>query len=260
MKYLLIGIITTLIRIGGQLLIPVGPPSILEPSLFAKTNTMPVAFTIYGIIAYTVLAKLFDLIKDQIGGHRIKQGLLYGLSLTLIWTIYLWEPLPHVNALDVITYPLADGMALMVMGLLLGLLVAKTKESRPVKWSNQNWKIIISITTYFVLGRLFQYLVIDIYSSYDSKTFETIIWATMTGIVVSLVMIWYSHYIQPRVSKIISLLMLFGINLFLFNFFMPLVFDNDIIDLLLRTFIDVFVVIIAIYINKKEDLLYESNT
>ncbi|MDD2523085.1 MAG: hypothetical protein PHW11_09765 [Anaerolineaceae bacterium] len=49
LKIILIGIITTISRIIGQFLIPAGEQSILEPSAFAISGTMPLAFTIYGI-------------------------------------------------------------------------------------------------------------------------------------------------------------------------------------------------------------------
>ena len=39
--------------------------------------------------------------------------------------------------------------------------------------------------------------------------------------------------------------LLFGVNSILFNFFMPLVFDTDIPDLILRTLIDILTVILG---------------
>ena len=84
---------------------------------------MPVAFTIYGIFAYSLIAALFLLIRKRTGGNRIWQGLRYGFACCAVWIVYLWEPLPHVAPLDRITYPVADGLALIVMGLLLGWLV-----------------------------------------------------------------------------------------------------------------------------------------
>ncbi len=51
------------------------------------------------------------------------------------WVAYLWEPLPHVAPLDRITYPIADSLAFLVMGLLLGLLLGNRdnaqKRQRP---------------------------------------------------------------------------------------------------------------------------------
>ena len=58
-------------------------------------------------------------------------------------------------------------------------------------------------------------------------------------------MVWFNKYIKQnnkiRKSLIIGGL-LFGVDLTLFNFFMPLVFNTDISDLILRTAIDLITI------------------
>ena len=131
LRLIFIGTATTIVRIIGQLAIPTGEQTVLSPSIFAQNGTMPVAFTIYGIFAYSLIAALFLLIRKRTGGNRIWQGLRYGFACCAVWIVYLWEPLPHVAPLDRITYPVADGLALIVMGLLLGWLFGQTRL--PVK-------------------------------------------------------------------------------------------------------------------------------
>ena len=48
LKLLLTGLVTTMVRIAGQLSIPAGEQTVLPPSLFAQNGTMPLAFTVYG--------------------------------------------------------------------------------------------------------------------------------------------------------------------------------------------------------------------
>ena len=89
---------------------------------------------------------------------------------------------------------------------------------------------------------MIQYLVFGIYSSFDEKPLETVLWCLLTGIAISCVMAWLNLYIhsENRIKRALILGgLLFGVDLLLFNFFMPLVFDADIPDLLLRTFIDI---------------------
>ena len=112
-KLFLTGLITTMVRIAGQLSLPAGEQTVLAPSVFAQNGTMPLVFTIYGFFAYTGIAALFLLIRRRMGGSRLSQGLKYGLSCCAVWVVYLWEPLPHVAPLDRITYPLADGLSLI---------------------------------------------------------------------------------------------------------------------------------------------------
>ena len=100
----------------------------------------------------------------------------------------------------------------------------------------------------FFVGRMIQYLVFGIYSSFDEKPLETVLWCLLTGIAISCVTAWLNLYIhsENRIKRALILGgMLFGVDLFLFNFFMPLVFDANIPDLILRTFIDILAVTVG---------------
>lgn len=131
LKIFAVGLAATVVRIIGQLSIPSGEQTVLPPSVFAKNGTMPLAFTVYGVFAYSLIASLFLLIRGRMSGSQILQGLKYGLSCCVVWILYLLEPLPHVAAMDRITYPLADSLALVVMGLLLGWLLGAVGRPAP---------------------------------------------------------------------------------------------------------------------------------
>lgn len=99
----------------------------------------------------------------------MKTALKYGITCALVWIVYLLKPLPHVNSIDKITYPMTDSAALIVMGLLLDLFCS---EDNP-KVEHGRDKDILSyifsvccITICFTVGRLIQYMFIDIYSSF----------------------------------------------------------------------------------------------
>lgn len=55
LKIFLVGLATTIVRIIGQLSIPAGEQTVLAPSVFAQNGTMPLAFTVYGIFAYSLI-------------------------------------------------------------------------------------------------------------------------------------------------------------------------------------------------------------
>ena len=245
LKILLIGLVTTIVRIIGQLSIPAGEQTVLEPSVFAQNGTMPLAFTVYGIFAYSLIASLFLLIRNRLGGKLILQGLKYGLSCCVVWIVYLLEPLPHVAVIDRITYPVADSLALIVMGLLLGWLFGKPKYSAGLQKTAFPVLPVLTVTACFFAGRMIQYFIFGIYSSFDEKPLETVLWCLLTGLAISCVMSWLNLYISNgnRVKRAMILgCLLFGVDLILFNFFMPLVFDADISDLILRSLIDILAV------------------
>ena len=245
LKILLIGFATTIIRIIGQLSIPAGEQTVLAPSIFAQNGTMPLVFTVYGIFAYSLIAALFLLIRDRMVGNRILQGLKYGLVCCAVWIVYLLEPLPHVAVLDRITYPIADSVALIIMGLMLGWLFGKSKRS--AGWQKTAFPVlpVLTVTVCFFAGRMIQYFIFDTYSSFDEKTLETVLWCLLTGIAISCVMVWLNLHISNgnRIKRAMILgCLLFGVDLILFNFFMPLVFSADIPDLILRPFVDILTV------------------
>ena len=172
----------------------------------------------------------------------------YGFACCAVWIVYLWEPLPHVAPLDRITYPVADGLALIVMGLLLGWLLGQTRL--PVKKRSRKLPALpgLIITLCFIAGRLLLYCVIGIYSSFPEKTVETLLWCLLAGFVIACAMAWLNRYVDGNSRIKRSLILgglLFGVDLFLFNFFMPLVFATDIPDLILRTLTDTFAVTVG---------------
>lgn len=75
LKIFLAGLATTVVRIIGQLSIPASEQTVLAPSIFAQNGTMPLAFTVYGIFSYSLIAALFLLIRTRMGRNRILQGL-----------------------------------------------------------------------------------------------------------------------------------------------------------------------------------------
>ena len=180
--------------------------------------------------------------------NRISQGLKYGLSCCVVWIVYLLEPLPHVAGIDRITYPVADSLALIVMGLLLGWLFGNPARKADKEKPPFPILPVLTVTACFFAGRMIQYLVFGIYSSFDEKLLETILWCLLTGIALSCVAAWLNRYVDSggRVKRALILGgLLFGADLLLFNFFMPLVFDADIPDLILRTFIDILAVTVG---------------
>lgn len=249
-KLLVIGLVTTVVRIIGQLLIPAGNQDVLQPSKFVIDGQMPIAFTIYGIFAYTIIASMFLLVKETIGGNRVIRGFKYAISCCLVWVVYLLEPLPHVAYLDKFTYPIADSIALIVLGGLSGILLCE-KEKKEYK---NNFKVkmfpTLVITMCFTIGRMIQYVIIDVYSSFDDNKFISIIWAAFVGFVLSLVLQWLNTKltVQNSIFRIVILgMILFGADLLLFNFFMPLVFDADIPDLIIRTLIDIGAIVVGCF-------------
>jgi hypothetical protein len=137
-KLALIGFITTVLRAIMQLLIPAGEQTILAPSVFVNNGSMPVAFMVYGTIAYTTIAAIFLILYQNMSGNRIIKGLKFGISFSLLWSIYLVEPLAHAATIDKIVYPIVDSAALIVMGLLLGRFISTASPNEKYKFTKNS--------------------------------------------------------------------------------------------------------------------------
>lgn len=254
LKIAAIGAICTLVRIIGQLLIPVAGQAALPPSQIALDGMVPVAFTIYAFFVYSFIAAMYLLISPNLSGNRFVKGLKYGACCAAIWVMYLLEPLPHVALLDKFTYPLADGLTLIIMGFFIGLFLTKNSEKSD-KGFDARFATgdIVVITLLFTAGRMIEYIVTNMYSSFEAQKAETVIWTVLTGIVVSFVVLWFEHYIRTTnkfVSAILAGGAFFGVNYTLFNFFMPIIFSCGIYDLIIRTAVDIIAVTLGLIVIK----------
>lgn len=244
-KVIGIGAAATASRVIGQLLIPAGKQSVLQPSRFVEAGTRPLVFTVYGILAFSILAGLYLLVDPRLTGSRLSRGLKYGLAWSLVWIVYLWEPLPHAAPLDRLTYPMADSISLVILGALSGRILGSTKrQDHPTAGGGQLLPVATT-TGLFIAGRLMLYLVFDIYSDFGAHPGWTIAWTALTAVTSALVMRWFAGRL-PATDRFHRALLLggglFGVNLLLFNFYMPLIFRADLPDLLLRTAIDTLAV------------------
>lgn len=263
LKILGIGAVATICRLVFQLLIPDAAQTVLPPSSFMENGTLPLAFSIYAIFVYSVLAALFLLVRQGIAGTGVVQGLKYAFALCVLWAVYLFEPLPHATSImkDSVAYVLADGIALLIMGLMAGWLLPG-KDAMATKDRTPRVSALIGIVApmiVFVAGRLLLYTVFDIYSSFDQRIPATISWCVAAGVVASGVTLWLADrasvlgkFCQPFVVG----LMIYAVNLVLFNGFLLLVFDFSKLDLVLRTGIDIIALslglwLAAVYMRKR---------
>ncbi|WP_410511075.1 hypothetical protein PaeBR_13230 [Paenibacillus sp. BR2-3] len=251
-----ISFIAILIRSMLQLIIPSTNQTVLQQSVFARNGTLPIAFMIYGTAAFTALTLIFILIHRGMGGGRISKGYKTGLIYAVVWTVFLVEPLPHGSTIDLITYPLADGAVLLVLGLLSGRFLSESSTKKKHKLTVNSICNISVITLIFTMGRIIQYKGFHIYSMFEQAQGRTLIWVICAGVITGIMFEYLNYTIHIKnvfTKSIIFGGVIFGIDLFFRNFFLPLVLKVDILDLSIRTAMDIVSVIIGcLIINVKE--------
>ncbi|MBO0454647.1 hypothetical protein [Candidatus Enterococcus murrayae] len=262
LKILILGVVTTIFRICCQLLLPESNQTILKPSIFVTSKTLPIAFSILAVISYSIFAYLFILMvaDKRVETSKKNQGLKYSLSLCFLWSTYLFEPLPHAVSIlqDSIAYVIVDSLALLVMGLGLDFFFkSKTNPKGTGAWIKTIDGLLSSLivpTVFFLLGRLCLYNIFGIYSYFEERSLVTILWCLVTGAISSSVVLYLTSFVQNRKNSRNPLFIgitVYAINLFFFNSFMLIVFDFNPLDLLLRTFIDILAISSGLLISEK---------
>jgi hypothetical protein len=236
-----ISFVAILIRSVLQLLIPSSDQTVLQQSEFVMNGTLPIAFMIYGTLAFIAITLIFRLIHTGMGGSSHSKGLKTGLIYSVVWTVFLVEPLPHGSAIDLFTYPLADSMVLIILGLMTGRFISHNSPEKKHHLSIQSISNVAIITLFFMVGRIIEYRVFHIYSMFEQAQVKTLIWVICAGIIIGLMYDFLNHTILTENAVKKSFIfggIMFGINLLFFNFFLPLVLKVDIVDMGIRTFID----------------------
>lgn len=257
----LIVLIITILRTMVQPFIPSDGPSPFPPSVFVQTGLLPVAFVIYGVVMLGLLALVFLLIQDRLPGSRLIKGLTFGVSFGLLWFIAMCEPLPHGSwqLPSVLYYPVVDGFTLGSLGLLMGLFVARDSKSRAAAPRVADLAYPAAITVIFLAGRLTSYYLLHIYSSVTTRLFDTLLWAVVFGLWIGIMYLLLRPGLparSPLVRAAFFGVLVFGVNIFLNDLFMPIPFELQTWglglfsyqDLIVRAVVDVLFVTAGAYV------------
>jgi hypothetical protein len=238
----------------------------LPPSIIVKSGLIPVGFMLFGLLTFGLLAVVFVVIQGGLPGTGMKKGLTFGFLFGMMWAVYLLEPAPHVEGLslfEVLAYPLADSITIVSLGLLLGRFIGTDSKFYEKVLISSSFATLLVIPVMFIAGRLLSYNVFHIYSSYAARPFDTIVWAAATGLWIGYMYLMLRHGISdksPLLKAIYFAVVIYGIDYFLFNLFMPLVFEYKIwpmgallsyADLFVRSSMDIISVVLGVYIYEK---------
>jgi hypothetical protein len=222
--------------------------------MIAEEGLLPVAFLLYAFLAYGLIALLFVSIQHDLPWTKTKKGLAYGLILGLLWAIYLLEPLPYnlnYSLASILLFPFADGIAIVFLGVLSGRFLASDSPGWG-KQSAEKWTLtLFSVTVFFLIGRLLDYTVFNIFSAYSIKPLDTLAWVAATGFWGAITYLVLSSRITLRsaVKRTAYFgLLIFGLNLIVFNGFLALAVEVDLIDLFVRTAVDISFVALGVFI------------
>jgi len=116
--------------------------------------------------------------------------------------------------------------------------------------SRANTIAILCIALCYIVGRYFAYGILHIDSAYISNPLGTFLWTLGMGVWVGIVYCLLESGLRstfPLYRAIIFSCVIYGIDWFMFTFTMPLLFEMNLLDILLRLIVDVLSVMIGVF-------------
>lgn len=229
--------------------------SVMQPSVIVQQGLLPLAFLIYVFVYFALLGCIFVIIQERLTGTKLVKGFIYGLFFCILTFLLYLEPMPSTATFSFtnLVWMLVDGGQFIILGLLLGgILATDTKLDENIEKSS-NKLLILVIPIIFLLGRLISYNVFQVYSNFQTLPLNTIIWVMGVGLGIGIL---YYYILRPAIKTDsplhTSLLfgIIFGVYLFMLNFAYALIVSFSLqtyLDFIIRNGMDVIFVIIAIF-------------
>jgi hypothetical protein len=250
-------------------LLPTSGTSVLPSSFFVQQGLLPIVFILYGVLWFSLLAVVFVLIEGGLPGRREMKGMGFGLFFFSLVVVSYLEPLPHSGDIgNELSWMMADGLPLILLGILfgrylghdgreIGMAVSAKRSLGPL-----DALAILIIPIFFMKGRLLSYTVFGIYSSFDANPAGSLIWALTFGLVLGILYFFFRASMIGSTHRRKALFfgtVMFGIDIFLFNFAFALIVDMQLgpvggltmVDMFVRVLADVLFVVIAISLYEK---------
>ncbi len=255
----LAALLTTFLRVMLQPMIPEGESQV-PPSILVDAGLLIPAFVIYALVSYMIIAYAFALVEGGLPWSKLQKGTAFGALFGMIWVAYLFEPVPLGEGtpfLEMLAYPLVDGFSMLVLGVLLGVFVA-TEPRTARDGTDRKTMVLVLIPIVMLTIRLFEYNVLHIYSSYEGRPLETILWTLGTGLCIAIAYMFLRTGVPSGVPSGRALtfgILIYGLPITFVNFFVVLALKIDVTDMALRSTMDTLAVIVGIYLVERSLLL-----
>ncbi len=246
LTFILIVVSVVIARLLAHVFLPSIDSYQVAVSAIVEAGLFPAAYTLYSCITYGLLGIVFILIQDRLPGTRLMKGLTFGILFGAMWAVYLLEPVPCSEGSMLISnliVTLADGMAIVLLGALLGRFFATDSPRREKVRMSDGIVAMTAIPVLFLASRYLEFNVIHIYSSYAHMPLYTMLWAAAAGLSLGAMYLLLRPGLagRSRVGRAAFFgIVIVGIDLLLFNGYIPLMFEAEIWELGALSFADIF--------------------
>ena len=198
----------------------------LQPSVFSQTTGLIPGITLLLTILFAVIAVTFVLMQEGLPGWKWAKGSRYGLAIGSLWFVGMFEG--SVAAKEpwssAIFWALEDTIPIILMCVLLALLTADTISTT----KRANGLAIPMVGLNLMFGRYIEYSVLQPQTGYWSNPLTTFGWTLVLGLTVGM-MYWLLASglkgTSPLKRTLWFSVVVFGLNWWLFNIFVPILFQ-----------------------------------
>jgi len=223
-------------------------------SYLVKNGLFIPAAAILLTISYVSLVVVFVFIQEKLSGGKLSKGFRFGISFGGLWfiampgaSIFFGSPMMH----ELLT-GLLDGLALLILGLLLGMFVATDNNHIANKKPKGLILPIIVITIFFIIGQYLAFIIIGKHTPHFSITgTATFIWTLALGLWMGVMYCLLKQGIKRDSSIKWSFGfsgVIIGINWLYFNFFIVLILDVPLLDPLILAGLNILSVAVGVFV------------
>ncbi len=209
-----------------HIILPIGGID-LKPSDFSQTIGLIPGIVLLLAIIFTVIAATFVFLYDGLIGQKWGKGIRCGLAMGSLWFVGMFEASvvgvePWSNT---ISMAIADAIPVLLMSVVLALLMATEIKSTTQKVGGS---AIYIIGLAFMAGRFLEYLILQPQLEYWSNPLVTFSWTLALGLSVGAMYWLLASGLKgksPMSRTIWFAGVVFGLNWWLFNIFVPVLFQ-----------------------------------
>jgi hypothetical protein len=232
-------------------------------SVFVTILGFPIVASLYFIMVYSHSAIVTKIFGERTNLSKIQIGLRFGVCFALIFLFGMQEVVVEASpfsswGIDFVVYQFFMGLGEALVALIMCLAISKwtLKDKKlvdhPGDYSIKNKTLLlIFIVVAFTLGRAMVYEIGLIASNVDNFPIATYGWTILFGLIIAFCFILlYPIFGEEKNSFKLSskiVLMTIGLSWIIFNMFIGLIFKGAMVDVLLRSGLDVFWVFVASY-------------
>lgn len=217
-------------------------------SIFAKYGMVMPALIIYELIVFGVMSIIFLLIQEHLPSKGWKKGILYGISFGGLYFTGVFETrlLFNDTFFNIILTGIGDGVPISLMGFLIGKFLGTDSENK----QNRNYYVIFVVAVFYIIGRYVGYSMQIIHSAYIDRPIGTLIWTLCHGLWIGIIYFNLQSAVKGKhtISQAVFFsVIVFGLNWAGNHFFISVMYTIDMIDTLVRIWVDIISLAIGVY-------------